>query len=120
MLVFVAGRRVINKFIGLDYAVARTHHLYFRLFDAALDFAYAAGAGEIQSGQTGYSAKLELGHHLVPLVNAVRHRHPVVHAVFSAVVRRITWASLDDDLAGWLRAHPERDWRIPAGAARSE
>jgi hypothetical protein len=116
MLVFRLGHRVINKFIGLDYHQDRRSYLYFRLFDAALDFAYAAGAGEIQSGQTGYSAKLDLGHRLVPLFNVFRHRNPLVHSIFRAVGRRITWTSLDHDLAVWLKAHPEREWG--AGASK--
>ncbi len=111
MLVFVLGDRVINKFIGLDYRREDRSYLYFRLFDAALDFAYAAGARELQSGQTGYSAKLDLGHRLVPLFNVFRHEIPLVHAIFRAVGRRVTWRSLDHDLAVWLRAHPEADWK---------
>jgi hypothetical protein len=111
MLVFVLGDRMINKFIGLDYRRAGRSYLYFRLFDAALDFAYASGARELQSGQTGYSAKLDLGHRLVPLFNVFRHENPLVHAVFRAVGRRVTWRSLDGDLAVWLRAHPEGDWK---------
>ncbi len=111
MLVFQLGDRVINKFIGLDYRRDDRSYLYFRLFDAALDFAYAAGARELQSGQTGYRAKLDLGHRLVPLFNVFRHKNPLVHAVFGAVGRRVTWRSLDKDLAVWLRAHPENDWK---------
>ena len=114
MLVFRLGNRVINKFIGLDYRRDDQSYLYFRLFDAALDFVYAAGARELQSGQTGYRAKLDLGHRLVPLFNVFRHENPLVHAVFRAVGRRVTWRSLDTDLAVWLRAHPENDWK-PAG-----
>ncbi len=105
MLVFRLGDRVINKFIGLDYARAGNAYLYFRLFDAAVDFSYAEGARELQSGQTGYRAKLDLGHELVPLHNVFRHENPLVHAVFAAIGRRVTWQSLDADLATYLRAH---------------
>ncbi|HZP59034.1 MAG TPA: hypothetical protein VFB27_01830, partial [Opitutaceae bacterium] len=107
MLVFRLGDRLINKFIGLDYGRAGRTFLYFRLFDAALDLAYATGAAELQSGQTGYRAKLDLGHELVPLFNFVRHANPLVHAVYRAIGRRVTWKTLDDDLANFLRAHPE-------------
>ncbi len=104
MLVFRLGDRVINKFIGLDYARAGKTFLYFRLFDAAVDFAYAAGAGELQSGQTGYRAKFDLGHRLVPLHNVFRHENPLIHVIFRTIGRRITWTSLDPDLAGHDRA----------------
>ena len=116
MLVFHLGDRVINKFIGLDYRRGTKAYLYFRLFDAALDFAYASGARELQSGQTGYRAKLDLGHRLVPLFNIFRHGNPFVHALFRMIGGRVTWRSLDGDLAEFLRAHPESD-RPCAGEA---
>ena len=109
MLVFRLGDRVINKFIGLDYRIAGKTYLYFRLFDAAVDFAYGCGATEIQSGQTGYRAKLDLGHRLVPLYNVFLHENPLVHAVFRAIGGSVTWRSLDDDLARYLEAHPEAE-----------
>lgn len=109
MLVFIMGERVINKFVGIDYRRAGKAFLYFRLFDAALDFAYACGARELQSGQTGYRAKLDLGHRLVPLFNIVRHENPLVNAVFRAIGSRVTWKTLDSDLATYLRAHPIAD-----------
>jgi Acetyltransferase (GNAT) domain len=106
MLVFVLGPRVINKFIGLDYGRGAKAFLYFRLFDAALDFAYACGASELQSGQTGYRAKLDLGHGLVPLFNLVRHRSAPVNALFRAIGSRVSWGSLDSDLGDYLKNHP--------------
>ncbi len=107
MLVFCLGGRVVNKFIGLDYRRGEKAYLYFRLFDAAVDFAYACHATELASGQTGYRAKFDLGHRLVPLFNVARHANPLIHAIFRAVGTRITWQTLDEDLAVYLRAHPE-------------
>lgn len=107
MLVFCLGERVINKFIGIDYRRAEGSFPYFRLFDAALDFAYATGARELQSGQTGYRAKLDLGHSLVPLFNICRHRNRLVNALFRTIGGRVTWQTLDGDLATFLAAHPE-------------
>lgn len=74
MLCFDMGGRVINKFIGIDYARPREWRLYFRLWDAAIDWALSRGASHIQSGQTAYPAKIETGHTLVPLTNYGRHR----------------------------------------------
>jgi hypothetical protein len=120
MLVFHLGDRVINKFIGLDYNRGAKVYLYFRLFDAALDFAYACGAKEIQSGQTGYRAKLDLGHRLVPLFNVFRHENPLVHALFRAIGGRVTWRSLDSDLAEFLRAHPDGDRQDAGGVGSAD
>lgn len=99
MLVFVLGDRAINKFIGLDYQLGDEVFLYFRLFDAFVDYAYASGVKELQSGQTGYRAKLDLGHRLVPLFNVFHHRQAPVHVLFRAIGRRITWRSLDHEIA---------------------
>ena len=109
MLVFRLGDRIINKFIGLDYHRGTKAYLYFRLFDAAVDFAYSCGAKEIQSGQTGYRAKLDLGHRLVPLFNVFHHENRLVNALFRAIGRRVSWQSLDGDLASYLQAHPDGD-----------
>jgi hypothetical protein len=98
MLLFLSGRRVINKFIGLDYQLGREAKLYFQLWEQAVRFAYSVGAEEIQSGQTGYPVKLDIGHELVPLTNWCKHENPLVHRLFAVVSSRITWASLDPDL----------------------
>ena len=37
MLCFLLGDKVINKFIGMDYALATSNNLYYRLWDAAVD-----------------------------------------------------------------------------------
>jgi hypothetical protein len=105
MLCFHVGTRVINKFIGLDYAIARDWYLYFRLWEAAVEWAAARGAAELQSGQTGYMAKLDLGHALVPLTNYCLHLNPLIHRIFSSVARHISWSTLDDDLKIFVRAH---------------
>lgn len=109
MLCFDLGDSVINKYIGLDYNRPREWFLFFRLFDIALDWALARGARAMQSGQTGYSAKLEQGHELVPLMLYGRHRNALWHRVCSLIVRHIHWGTLDEDLAEYVRAHPRID-----------
>lgn len=109
MLCFELGSRIINKYIGLDYARPRDWLLYFRLWDAALDWCFARGATSVQSGQTGYGAKIEIGHHLVPLTNWCWHRNRLLHRAFALFAQRITWRTLDGDLAHFLSAHPEAE-----------
>jgi predicted N-acyltransferase len=99
MLLFLIGRRAINKFIGIDYDQGGKGRLYFQLWELAVRWAYASGVSELQSGQTGYQVKLDLGHELVPLTNYCKHRNRIVHGLFAAVARRVDWASLDKDLA---------------------
>jgi hypothetical protein len=109
MLCFDLGAKVINKFIGIDYTRPKEWLLYFRLWDAAVDWALARGAAVIQSGQTGYAPKIETGHRLVPLTNYCAHRNGVIHALGRLAARSIDWATLDDDLARYVRAHPGDD-----------
>ena len=99
MLCFRIGSRVINKFIGLDYELSGHWFLYFRLWEQAVIWASSVGATDFQSGQTGYRAKLDLEHRLVPLNNYCQHRHPWLHRLFATVAKSITWATLDGDLA---------------------
>ena len=113
MLIYDLGRTMINKFIGIDYDRPREWMLYFRLNDAAVDYALSRGAVRLQSGQTGYRVKIELGHQLIPLVNFARHRLWPVHAVYAAVGKSIGWATLDPDLARHVEAHPDNPAALP-------
>ncbi|MHC1712494.1 MAG: peptidogalycan biosysnthesis protein [Solidesulfovibrio sp.] len=99
MLCFDMGGHIINKFIGLDYSRPKDWSLYFRLWEAALDWALTRGASAIQSGQTGYAPKMEMGHALVPLSNYCRHVNPLVQWVYALVARGISWRTLDAALA---------------------
>jgi len=98
MLCFDLGGRIINKYIGLDYTRPKEWSLYFRLWEAALDWSLARGATAIQSGQTGYAPKMEMGHRLVPLTNYCRHRNRLIHRVYALVARGIGWKTLDATL----------------------
>jgi len=113
MLVYDLGETVINKFIGIDYHRPRDWMLYFRLNDAAIDFALSRGAKRLQSGQTGYRVKVELGHRLVPLFNFARHRLWPVHLVYALVGRTISWKTLDADLAHHIEVHPDNPTAAP-------
>jgi hypothetical protein len=107
MFAIVQGKRVINKFIGLDYGFGGKAYLYFRLWEEFMRFAIDVGAEEVQSGQTGYRAKLDVGHELVPLNNFFRYRNPLIQIIASFLAKRISWSSLDDDLG---RAMRSRGW----------
>ena len=119
MLCFKLGPKIINKFIGIDYRKPREWLLYFRLWDAAVDWALSRGAMSIQSGQTGYAPKIETGHRLVPLFNYCAHRNQVIHSLAGAFASRIDWSTLDDDLARHIRAHPEAISPAPRFDAQS-
>lgn len=108
MLCFALGKHIINKFIGIDYSQPKEWFLYFRLWEAAVEWSASMGAESIQSGQTGYAPKIELGHTMVPLTNYCTHSNPLVHWVFATVAKTINWDTLDEDLAEYVKAYPEQ------------
>jgi uncharacterized protein len=108
MLMLDLGERVINQFIGIDYTFSADGFLYFRLFAAAYDWACTTKATMLQSGQTGYMAKIDMGHSLVPLWNYCEHRNPLANWIYRRIAAGITWDTLDDQLAEYLNAHPEQ------------
>ena len=107
MLCFKIGSHIINKFIGIDYSQPKEWFLYFKLWDAAVEWSYSVGATSIQSGQTGYAPKIELGNDMVPLSNYCRHQNPVVNFIYKLVAKTINWDTLDPDLAIYVKAYPE-------------
>lgn len=117
MLVLDLGTRAINQFIGIDYTLGEDRYLYFRLFAAAYDWASETGATRFHSGQTGYRAKLDLGHRLVPLWNYARHRNPLLNRLFAWIGGDVSWRTLDADLAHYLHAHPEAEQGLQEAAA---
>ena len=106
MLCFDMGERLINAFTGMDYSRPKEWMLYFRLWDAAVDLALSRGFTAIVSGRSSYAIKIEMGHKLVPLNNYCRHRNIILHNVYRVFAQKIDWASLDEALARFLKAHP--------------
>jgi hypothetical protein len=116
MLLLDLGPRIINQFVGIDYSRGNQAFLPFRLFAKAYDWAAQRGASTLCSGQTGYAAKLDLGHQLVPLWNYCHHANQVMNWVLSRVASRIRVEALDDH----LRIHFEARMRsIPKARTRS-
>jgi hypothetical protein len=107
MLCFDIEGRIFHKYIGIDYGRPRDWYLYFRLWDAAMDCALLRGASSIQSGQMSYEAKIEMGHTIVPLTNYCQHRNNLIHGIYGAIAKKIGWQTLDDQLARFLKAHPD-------------
>ncbi|MEI6125311.1 MAG: peptidogalycan biosysnthesis protein [Pseudomonadota bacterium] len=107
MLCFALGKHVINKFIGIDYSRPKEWFLYFRLWEAAVEWSYSIGARSIQSGQTGYAPKIELGNALVALTNYCKHKNPIIHWIYAAVAKMVNWNTLDKDLSIYAKAYPE-------------
>jgi predicted N-acyltransferase len=113
MLCLDLGERLVNMFIGMDYSRPKEWLIFFRLWEAAVDLALSRGFSAIVSGRSSYEAKIEIGHRLVPLNNYCRHRNVVLHQIYRIFAQTIHWASMDDALARFLKAHPPeatRQW----------
>jgi len=106
MLLFDVGDRLINAFSGMDYSRPKEWMLFFRLWEAAVDLALTRGFSAIVSGRSSYEKKIEIGHKLVPLNNYYRHRNVILHNVYRIFAQTIHWASMDEALARFLKAHP--------------
>jgi hypothetical protein len=65
------------------------------------------GADSIQSGQTVYAPKIELGHDMIPLTNYCTHRNKWMNWVFATAAKLVNWDTLDGDLAEYVKAYPE-------------
>jgi hypothetical protein len=99
---------LVARHVGFDYSKPMSWMLYYRLWDALVDWALANGFTSIYTGPTSYAAKIQTGHELIPLFNYLWHRNAFLHAIYRAVARRLDWAALDEDLAKFFKAHPEQ------------
>jgi predicted N-acyltransferase len=106
-LFFHLQNKLIFKFIGMDYQANRKYYLLFRLIEEGVRYALLHDVTTIQSGQTGYAPKIETGSTLVPLYNFMKHRNPIFHRVLAHLGTDISWSDLDEDIATYLKAHPD-------------
>lgn len=83
-LCFLHDGVLVDKFIGLDYDVARALNLYFYTWHSNIEWCIRHGVRAYQVGQTDYEAKLRLGGRAVPLLFFARHRNPIVNLLLRA------------------------------------
>ena len=111
MLCYFENSCATNKFIGIDYSLGNKTFLYFRLFEEFIIWATSRGASSLSSGQTGYRAKTDLGHQLIPLNNFARNRNWLMNKISALVGRSITWSTLDPDLKIYVEARARKGER---------
>jgi hypothetical protein len=100
-LLLVEPDRVVDKFLGMRYPLARDHNLYAVSWMANVRFCLANGIARLQSGQTAYASKLRFGSRLEPSTIFFRHRRPVFNWALRRLSPLIAFDRLDPD----LRAH---------------
>ncbi len=97
-LLLIEKNRVIDKFLGMRYPLAREHDLYILSWIENVKFALTSGAPALQSGQTAYAAKLRLGSRLTPSAIYFRHRNRVAQACLALFARLVPFDRMDPDL----------------------
>jgi predicted N-acyltransferase len=102
-LVLHDERRLIDKFLGLDYAVAREYNLYFFTWMENVRFCIEHNLALYQSGQGLHREKLRLGSRLHANWLWYRHRNRVLDFFFSSVERVVRLDRHDPDLAALSR-----------------
>lgn len=102
-LCFVEEGRMIDKFIGMEYPVAREHNLYVLSWMTNVRYCLRHGIALMQTGQTAYSSKLRFGSRLDKLWLAYRHRRPFWNWVFARGGTLMAFDRMDPDLAAVAR-----------------
>src|SRR5262249_44492434 len=84
-LVLHDGTTLLDKFLGMDYEVARHYNLYYVTWLTNVRWCIEHGLARYQAGQGLHREKLRLGCRLSPNWLWYRHRNRVVDTVFAAV-----------------------------------
>jgi hypothetical protein len=97
-LLLIEKKRVIDKFLGMRYPLAREYDLYILSWIENVKFALMSDATQLQSGQTAYAEKLRLGSRLVPSAIYFKHRNRLAHGCLGLFARLFPFDRMDPDL----------------------
>jgi predicted N-acyltransferase len=102
-LLLIEETRVIDKFIGMRYPLAREHNLYFVRWMANIHYCLRHGKKILQPGQTGYELKVRLGCDLQPSAVYFRHRSKFVNPLLKVIAPAVAFDKLDPGLRALKR-----------------
>ncbi len=102
-LVLHDGKRLLDKFLGMDYAVAREYNLYFYTWIENVRRCIDLKLALYQSGQGLHALKRRLGSRLSANWLWYRHRNRIVDAIFALVERIARFDRHDPELAALLK-----------------
>lgn len=89
---------LIDYYVGLDYSVAYTHHLYFVKFRDVLNWCIKHKIPKYEMGLTGYEPKRRLGFDLVPLYLYVKLRNRALRPAFNFICQFLKFENFDPAL----------------------
>lgn len=107
--------RLIGKYLGMRYPLAREHNLYFLNWMLIARVAMAEGKQWMQSGHTGYRVKVRLGSKLKRSWVFFRHVNPLINVGFKTFGPRFAFDKMDPD----LQELGERAPYLPAPSAKA-
>lgn len=90
--------RVIGKFIGMRYPLAREHNIYFFNWMTMVRLCIERGIPQLQTGQTTYALKVRLGCKLKRSWVYFQHRGAILGPVFRKLGPLIPFDQVDPDL----------------------
>lgn len=97
-LLLVGADRVVDKFLGMAYPVAKEHNLYVVSWMENLRFCRDIGRGLLQTGQTAYAPKLRLGSYLEPSAIYAKHTNGLLNRGLRAIAPWLAFDRWDPDL----------------------
>ncbi|MCB1504109.1 MAG: GNAT family N-acetyltransferase [Hyphomicrobiaceae bacterium] len=97
-LFLVEKDKVIAKFIGMDYAVARSLNLYFFNWMTIVRFCIENGIPALQTGQTTYTVKVKLGSKMKRSWIHFKHTGLVLGWVLRKIGPLVSFEAADPDL----------------------
>lgn len=80
------GASFYPEYVGFDYSVAFTLHLYHYVVRDMISWAIAHGFKELRSSGLNYDPKLHLRHRLDPIDLYVRHRSSLINAALKRIL----------------------------------
>ncbi len=105
-LSLIERNRVIGKYVGMRYPLAREHDVYFINWMTVVRYCIAHGITWLQAGQTTYKQKFRLGCQLKRSWVYFKHRGRILGPVVRSVGKQLRFDLLDPDLAGQTDALP--------------
>jgi predicted N-acyltransferase len=84
---FVSAERMIDYYLGFDYALAHDLHLYFTRFRDLMKWCIEHKIPVYEMGNTGYEAKRRLGFGFIRLFVYTRHLNKFINPFFHLLCR---------------------------------
>ena len=105
-LCLVSGDRLIDYYLGLDYAVAFQYHLYFVRFRDLLKWCLDQKIKKYEMGNTSYEPKRRLGFNFIPLYAYAKCRNPWINPFFKLLCRAVKPGNFEPVLKDMKKTSP--------------